>query len=98
MGRAVGHNVVPRHGHRSDAMAQLADEGFDGSVELVIDLGFLSGQTGFQAEGLVFDPDGRIIKAVEPFNKHVPVAVGPGGAIDVYVEAASNPDVGSSWS
>ena len=78
--------------------AQLADEGFDGSVELVIDLGFLSGQAGFQAEGLVFDPDGRIIKAVEPFNMHVPVAVGPGGAIDVYVEAASNPDVGSSWS
>ena len=78
--------------------AQLADEGFDGSVELVIDLGFLSGQAGFQAEGLVFDPDGRIIKAVEPFNKHVPVAVGPGGAIDVYVEAASNPDVGSGWS
>lgn len=78
--------------------AQLADEGFDGSVELVIDLGFLTGQAGFQAEGLVFDPDGRIIKAVEPFNKHVPVAVGPGGAIDVYVEAASNPDVGSDWS
>ena len=78
--------------------AQLTGEGFDGSVELVIDLGFLSGQAGFQAEGLVFDPDGRIIKAVEPFNSHVPVAVGPGGAIDVYVEAASNPDVGSGWS
>jgi alpha-mannosidase len=78
--------------------AQLTGEGFDGSVELVIDLGFSPGQAGFQAEGLVFDPDGRIIKAVEPFNSHVPVAVGPGGAIDVYVEAASNPDVGSEWS
>jgi len=78
--------------------AELADAGFDGRVELVIDLGFLSGQPGFQAEGLVFDPDGRIVKAVEPFNNHVPVEVGPGGAIDVYVEAASNPDVGSDWS
>ena len=37
------------------------------------------------------------MKAIEPFNNHVPVAVGPGGAIDVYIEAASNPDVGSDW-
>ena len=73
-------------------------EGLDGVVELVIDLGFLSGQSGFQAEGLVFDPGGRILKAIEPFNDHVPVEVGPGGQIDVYIEAASNPDVGSDWS
>jgi len=72
--------------------------GFDGRVEVVVDLGFLSGLPGFQAEGLVFAPDGRIIKAIEPFNNHVPVAVGPGGSIDLYVEAASNPDVGSDWS
>lgn len=83
--------TVPEH------WAQLADTGFDGRVEVVIDLGFLSGQAGFQAEALVFDPDGRIIKAVEPFNNHVPVSAGPGGSIDVYVEAASNPDVGSDW-
>lgn len=73
--------------------AGLADDGFDGRVELVVDLGFLDGQPGFQAEGLVFSPAGRILKAVEPYNHHVPVTVGPGGAIDVYVEAASNPDV-----
>jgi alpha-mannosidase len=78
--------------------ASLADAGFDGRVELVLDLGFLSGQPGFQAEGLVFDPDGRIVKAIEPRNNHVPVLAGTGGAIDVYVEAASNPDVGSDWS
>ncbi len=78
--------------------AELTDSGFDGRVELVVDLGFLSGQAGFQAEGLVFDPDGRILKAIEPFNNHVPVHVGPGGEIDVYIEAASNPDVGSDWS
>ena len=80
------------------AWAELAGAGFDGRVELVIDLGFVSGHPGFQAEGLVFSPQGRIVKAVEPFNNHVPMAVGPGGAIDVYVEAASNPDVGSDWS
>ncbi|MDQ0892662.1 alpha-mannosidase [Agromyces ramosus] len=73
-------------------------EGLDGEVELVVDLGFLSGQAGFQAEGLVFDPSGRILKAIEPFNNHVPLDVGPGGRIDLYIEAASNPDVGSDWS
>ncbi|WP_150309092.1 alpha-mannosidase [Planctomonas psychrotolerans] len=66
-------------------------------TEVLVDLGFLSGQAGFQAEGLVFDPEGRIVKAVEPFNNYVPVTVGPGGSIDLYIEAASNPDVGSDW-
>lgn len=70
----------------------------EGSIELLVDLGFLSGQAGFQAEGLVFDPSGRILKAIEPFNDHVPLGVGPGGRIDLYIEAASNPDVGSDWS
>ncbi|WP_130178449.1 glycoside hydrolase family 38 C-terminal domain-containing protein [Cryobacterium sp. SO1] len=69
----------------------------DTRTELLVDLGFLSGQAGFQAEGLVYDPEGRIVKAVEPFNNYVPLQVGPGGVIDVYVEAASNPDVGSDW-
>ncbi|WP_108248777.1 alpha-mannosidase [Planctomonas deserti] len=69
----------------------------DARIEVVLDLGFLSGQPGFQAEGLVFRPDGSIVKAIEPFNAYVPVPVGPGGDIDLYVEAASNPDVGSDW-
>ncbi len=72
--------------------------GREGEVELVVDLGFLSGQAGFQAEGLVFDTSGRILKALEPFNNHVPLSAGPGDPIDVYIEAASNPDVGSDWS
>jgi alpha-mannosidase len=70
--------------------------GQDGTiVEVLVDLGFSSGQPGFQAEGLVFDADGHIVKAIEPFNTHVPIAVGNGGGatIDLYVEAASNPDV-----
>jgi alpha-mannosidase len=65
------------------------------SVELYIDLGYTPGQPGFQAEGLAWRPDGTIIKALEPLNAYVPID-GP-GPIDVYVEAASNPDVGSNW-
>jgi alpha-mannosidase len=80
------------------AWAELLDGGFAGRVELVVDLGFLSGQAGFQAEGLVFTPEGHIIKAIEPFNAYVPLDVAPGGTIDLYIEAASNPDVGSDWS
>lgn len=80
------------------AWGDLLHDGFDGRVELVVDLGFLSGQAGFQAEGLVFSADGRILKAIEPFNTYVPLDISPGGTIDLYIEAASNPDVGSDWS
>ncbi|CAD5997158.1 glycoside hydrolase family 38 C-terminal domain-containing protein [Agreia sp. COWG] len=73
-------------------------EHMDTRTEILVDLGFLSGQSGFQAEGLVYDPRGRIVKAVEPFNNYVPIEVAPGGLVDVYLEAASNPDVGSDWS
>ena len=65
-----------------------------GEIELLVDLGFTGPRPGFQAEGLVYAPDGRIIKAVEPLNNYVSLGVGPGGAIDVYIEAAANPDVG----
>ncbi|KQM15791.1 alpha-mannosidase [Plantibacter sp. Leaf171] len=66
-------------------------------IELLIDLGFSIAQPGFQAEGLVYDPSGRIVKALEPLNMHVPVQVGAGGVVDVWVEAASNPDVAGVW-
>ena len=65
-----------------------------GEIELLVDLGFTGPRPGFQAEGLVYAPDGRIIKAVEPMNTYVSLGVGPGGAIDLYIEAAANPDVG----
>ena len=66
-------------------------------TEVIVDLGFLSGQAGFQAEGLVFTPQGQIVKAVEPFNNYVPLIAQPGEQVDIYIEAASNPDVGSDW-
>ncbi len=72
-GAPWGTTWFPVTGTVPTAWAMLADAGFDGRAELVLDLGFLSGQPGFQAEGLVFDPAGRIVKAIEPGNNHVPV-------------------------
>lgn len=63
------------------------------AVELAIDLGFTTTQPGFQAEGLVLRPDGVALKGLSPRNQAVPWAE---PAVDVYVEAAGNPDVGSS--
>ncbi|HEY0187665.1 MAG TPA: glycoside hydrolase family 38 C-terminal domain-containing protein [Cellulomonas sp.] len=66
------------------------------AVELVIDLGFSTSQPGFQAEGLVFRADGTTIKGLSPFNQAVPWT--GAGAVDVLVEAAGNPDIGSgTW-
>lgn len=75
-------------------------EGWGGpgtALELLIDLGFSTRQPGFQAEGLLFRPDGTIVKAIEPYNGYVPLDVAPGDTIDYYVEAASNPDVGGNY-
>lgn len=67
----------------------------DVRVELVVDLGFTGHQSGFQAEGTVFAPSGRIIKAVEPLNRAV--GLDAAGAVDVYIEAAANPDVAQGF-
>lgn len=58
-------------------------------AELVVDLGFTGGGPGFQAEGLAYRADGTILKGVEPRTTYVPVD--DGAAVEVYVEAASNP-------
>ncbi|GAA1888551.1 glycoside hydrolase family 38 C-terminal domain-containing protein [Asanoa iriomotensis] len=59
-------------------------------VEVVVDLGWNSASPGFQAEGLVYRPDGSVHKGLHPRNDWVPVA---GRAVDLYVEAAANPTV-----
>jgi len=64
--------------------------------ELVVDLGFTGAQSGFQAEGTAYSPDGVILKAVEPRNRYVPLD-GPGSAVDLYLEAAANPDLSGGW-
>jgi alpha-mannosidase len=66
-------------------------------AELVVDLGFAGVQPGFQAEGLAYTPDGAVLAAIEPMNAHVRLPDGPGSAVDVYLEAASNPGVATDW-
>lgn len=61
-------------------------------LELVLDLGFSQAWPGFQAEGLVYRPDGTTVKALNPLNMWVPVEDGA-TEIDLYVEAAANPQV-----
>lgn len=62
-------------------------------LELVVDLGFTLASPGFQAEGLVYEPDGRILKGLEPRANAVLLDVRPGEDVDLYIEAAGNPDM-----
>ncbi|KIC58115.1 alpha-mannosidase [Microbacterium hominis] len=64
-------------------------------AELLVDLGFTSGQVGFQSEAMVWTVDGRPVRGIAPFNNAVTEAIDTDGRIDVFIEAASNPDVGS---
>jgi alpha-mannosidase len=76
-----------------------ADWVVDGEVrlELLVDLGFSRATPGFQAEGLVYGPDGVILKAISPRNRSAPLPSRPGELIDLYLEAAANPDVTSGF-
>ncbi|MFF9163707.1 alpha-mannosidase [Streptomyces longwoodensis] len=64
-------------------------------VETVVDLGFVGGWPGNQAEALVHLTDGTPLKAVNPLNQYVPVAhpAAGGETVEYLVEAASNPDI-----
>jgi alpha-mannosidase len=68
------------------------------ALEAVIDLGFNHDLPGFQCEGLVWRADGTTVKALNPRNHYVPLpAVGPGREVELYVEAAANPDIAQDW-
>lgn len=64
------------------------------ATELRLELGFTGGP-GFNAEGLVYRPDGSLVKGISPFNSYVPLV--PGEPVDLYVEAAANPDLGGDF-
>jgi alpha-mannosidase len=66
-------------------------------AEVVVDLGFQGAMPGFQAEALVWSPGGVLVKGIEPRNNHVP-AGGAGDVVDLFIEAAANPDIGGGWS
>ncbi|MDZ4046476.1 MAG: alpha-mannosidase, partial [Rhodoglobus sp.] len=74
-----------------------ADWNVDGtSVEIVVDLGYNKTLPGFQAEGTAYRPDGTIIKAIEPLNSYIPAGKA-GDPVDIYLEAAANPNVAGDF-
>ncbi|MCC3290932.1 glycoside hydrolase family 38 C-terminal domain-containing protein [Arthrobacter sp. zg-Y1110] len=107
---AVGQQFLPaRHGmvwgkpwgtvwfHAEGKVPAAWAEEKDTRAELVVDLGFTAQQPGFQAEGTVYSSSGTIIKGVEPLNRAVRLDVGAGGEIDLYIEAAANPNVAQDF-
>lgn len=64
------------------------------AVELTVDLGY-AGTPGFQCEGLVYRPDGTVVKGVHPDNRWVRITDAAHGGEEVllYLEAAANPDI-----
>jgi alpha-mannosidase len=69
-------------------------------VEVVVDLGFGSSIPGFQAEALVYTPEGVPVKGIAPRNAYVPVSRSAAGGerVELLLEAAANPTVLTSTS
>ena len=63
-------------------------------VELQLDLCFTN-MPGFQAEALVWTPEGRTVKAINPYNQYVTLT--PGESVDLFIECAANPNVPGDW-
>lgn len=72
------------------------DDWVGAHLEAVIDLGFHSSGAGFQAEGLVW-LNGAPLQGVHPRRMGVPLAHVGAGQLTFYVEAASNPVIGSGF-
>lgn len=66
------------------------------SLEVIIDLGFTQNRPGFQCEGLVFSSDGTILSSVAPRRPHIEIDDATVN-VDLYIEAAANPDVASEF-
>ncbi len=71
--------------------SQPLPEGED--YEVLLDLGWFDHSVGFHIEGLVYLPDGTVLKALNPKNRWIPLSgvVEPGEDFVFFVEAASNP-------
>ena len=63
-------------------------------VELQLDLNFTN-MPGFQAEALVWTPEGKTVKAINPYNQYLTLEAGQ--EIDLYLECAANPNVPGDW-
>jgi alpha-mannosidase len=70
------------------------DEAEDRDIELQLDLSFTN-MPGFQAEALIWTPEGRTVKAINPYNQYLTLE--PGEVVDYYLECAANPNVPGDW-
>lgn len=65
-------------------------------AEILVDFGYNRSRAGFQAEAMAYRLDGTPIKAVHPLNSYVPWRADD-GPVDLYLEAAANPDVAGDY-
>lgn len=72
---------------------RIPDEWAGQPVEARIDLGFAGRTPGFSCEGMVYRPDGSPVKGLRPRDFWVRVGspAAGGEAVELFVEAASNP-------
>ncbi|GGC89524.1 putative glycosyl hydrolase [Tersicoccus solisilvae] len=70
-------------------------------LALVVDLGFTGDGPGFQCEALAWRPDGTVLTGVSPRGNVIPGRLldpgGTGAGVDLYIEAAANPDLTQGW-
>ncbi|WP_427017623.1 alpha-mannosidase [Pseudarthrobacter sp. P1] len=73
--------------------AELPERAVGMDLECIFNIGFGEESPGFHAEGLVYLPDGTVVKGLNPRNQWIPVddKTAPNGRFEVYVEAAANP-------
>jgi alpha-mannosidase len=76
-------------GWDSQAEAELA-------AEILIDFGYNTSRSGFQAEALAYDKSGLPIKSIAPKNSWLPWSYAE-KQIDFYLEVAANPDVAGEY-
>ncbi|MFF2271717.1 alpha-mannosidase [Agromyces sp. NPDC058136] len=74
-----------------ETRASRAPRPTEGRWELVVDLGFSPVTPGFQAEALVWRPDGTIVKAVEPRNRAVPIELLAAGGFETRPTSSGAP-------
>lgn len=90
---AIGDRWGPAWGTSWFRISATVPEQWAGlAVEAVVDLGFDDDRAGFQSEGLVYLPDGRPVKGLNPRNTFIPVGPDAAGQRRTwFVEAAANP-------
>jgi len=66
------------------------------AAEIVIDFGYNTSRSGFQAEALAYDLAGKPIKAIAPKNSWLPWSYAS-KKVEFFLEVAANPDVAGEY-